>query len=99
MTQVSHPSPHNGSVSPVDPVVPGHRAAAGPLAPGVPGGHRGRLPSAGVLQVRQLRPGVGRRGADPPADLSVGDPEDRGLRVKVGRPEGQQVFERLPTLP
>ena len=35
-----------------------------------------------------------RRGADPPADLSVGDPEDRGLRVKVGRPEGQQVFER-----
>ena len=32
MTQVSHPSPHNASVSPVDPVVPGHRAAAGPLA-------------------------------------------------------------------
>ena len=29
-----------------------------------------------------------------PVDLSVGDPEDRGLRVKVGRPEGQQVFER-----
>ena len=75
-------------------VVLGHRAAAGPLATGVPGGHRGRLPSAGVLQVRQLRPGVERRGADPPADLSVGDPEDQGLRVKVGRPEGQQVFER-----
>ena len=70
-------------------VVLGHRAAAGPLALGVPGGHRGRLPSAGVLQVRQLRPGVERRGADPPADLSVGDPEDQGLRVKVGRPEGQ----------
>ena len=35
-----------------------------------------------------------RRGADLPADLSVGDPEDRGLRVKVGRPEGKQVFER-----
>ena len=32
VTQVSHSSPHNGSVSPVDPVVPGHRAAAAPLA-------------------------------------------------------------------
>ena len=60
------------------------------------GSHREPLASAGW----RTRPSSGarrrgqRRGGDPPADLSVGDPEDRGLRVKVGRPEGQQVFER-----
>ena len=76
-------------------VVLGHRAAAGPLAPW----STGRASRATAICRRSAGPsapsrrGAPRRGPSP-ADLSVGDPEDQGLRVKVGRPEGQQVFER-----
>ena len=95
MTQVSHQSPHNGSVSPVDPVVPGHRAAAGPLA-FWPLEYRAGIEGDCHLPAfcRSVSSVPAWSAADPPADLSVGDPEDQGLRVKVGRPEGQQVFER-----
>ena len=73
-----------------------HRPWCWTAAVGAPCGHHppGHADAAAVPGEVFAQAGVERRGADPPADLSVGDPEDQGLRVKVGRPEGQQVFER-----